>query len=291
MRILRFRGDGATVVGALLADGEGVVDLRRATGGAVRKTSDLFLPALREAAERALENAEPHYRLTELHLELPVDPPGKILCVGVNYTDRNAEYRDGSEPPRYPSLFVRSPDSLVAHQAPLLRPPESEQLDYEGEVAIVIGKRGRRIPRENARAYIAGISCFNEGTIRDWTRHGKFNVTQGKNFDQSGAFGPWLVTADEIDPLSPLELRTWVNGELRQHDTTSNLRFPFDFLVEYISTFTTLHPGDVVSTGTPKGSGIHRDPPEFLVPGDIVEVEVSGVGVLRNPVSDELPPR
>jgi 5-carboxymethyl-2-hydroxymuconate isomerase len=186
---------------------------------------------------------------------------------------------------------VRSPDSLVAHGQALLRPPESVQLDYEGEIALIIGKRGRRVARKDARDYIAGVSCFNEGTIRDWTRHGKFNVTQGKNFDRSGAFGPWMVTADEIDPLGPLELSTRVNGELRQRDNTANLRFPFDFLIEYISAFTTLHPGDVISTGTPKGAGIHQEPPTFLVPGDIVEVEVGGVGVLRNPVSDEIPPR
>lgn len=287
MRILRFRSDTTTAVGAL-RDG-GVVDLRRATGGAVRSANDLFAPELRAATEKALAAATPHHRLEDLQLELPVERPGKILCVGVNYIDRNAEYRDGSEPPRYPSLFVRSPDSLVPHGSALVRPPESDQLDYEGEIAIVIGKRGRRIPRGRAGDYIAGVSCFNEGTIRDWTRHGKFNVTQGKNFDQSGAFGPWLVTADELDPLSPLEITTRVNGEQRQHDTTANLRFPFDHLVEYISTFTTLHPGDVISTGTPRGAGIHSEPPSFLVPGDIVEVEVSGVGVLRNPVYDEIP--
>ncbi len=289
MRILRFRAEEAAGVGALVDDGEGVVDLRRATGGRVRAASDLLVAEHRDATQEALAAASADYRLEDLRLEIPVDPPGKILCVGVNYVDRNAEYRDGSEPPRYPSLFVRSPDSLVGHGEALLRPPESPQLDYEGEIALIVARRGRRIARKNARHYIAGISCFNEGTIRDWTRHGKFNVTQGKNFDRSGAFGPWWVTPDEIDPLSDLELSTRVNGELRQHDHTANLRFPFDFLIEYISTFTTLHPGDVISTGTPRGAGIHQDPPRFLAPGDVVEVEVGGVGVLRNPVADEIP--
>jgi 5-carboxymethyl-2-hydroxymuconate isomerase len=211
----------------------------------------------------------------------------KILCVGVNYGNRNAEYRDGSDQPKYPSLFPRFPGSLAGHREPLLRPPESPQLDYEGEIAIIIGKGGRRIPEATAESHIAGLTIVNEGTIRDWTRHGKFNVTQGKNWDSSGAIGPWIVTADEFAHYDNLRVTTRVNGEVRQDDTTANLLFPFRYLLRYISTWTTLKPGDVISTGTPVGSGARFDPPRYLKPGDTVEVEVSGVGTLQNPVADE----
>ena len=184
-------------------------------------------------------------------------------------------------------MFPRFPESFVGHGQPLLRPPESEQLDYEGEIALVIGKAGRRIAAADAWSHVAGLTCLNEGTIRDWLRHGKFNVTQGKNWDASGSMGPWLVTADEFDPRAPLTVTTRVNGEIRQHDTTANLMFPFDELIRYISTWTTLQPGDVISTGTPIGAGVRFTPPRFLKPGDVVEVEVSGIGTLSNPVADE----
>ena len=162
------------------------------------------------------------------------------------------------------------------------------QFDYEGEIALVIGKRGRRIPRAEAMAHVFGYTIANEGSVRDWLRHGKFNVTQGKNFDRSGAIGPWIVTADAM-PAGPLQVTTRVNGEERQNDTTERLLFPFDYLISYLSTFTTLEPGDVILTGTPNGAGARFDPPRWLVPGDVVEVEVSGIGVLSNTVADEAP--
>jgi 5-carboxymethyl-2-hydroxymuconate isomerase len=161
------------------------------------------------------------------------------------------------------------------------------QLDYEGEIAIVIGKSGRRIAQADALSHIAGLTCLNEGTIRDWVRHGKFNVTQGKNWDASGAIGPWLVTADEFADMDSLTVTTRVNGEVRQHDTTARLMFPFSRLIHYVSTWTTLVPGDVIATGTPTGAGVRFDPPRFLARGDVVQVEVSGVGVLENRVADE----
>jgi 5-carboxymethyl-2-hydroxymuconate isomerase len=182
---------------------------------------------------------------------------------------------------------MRSPGSLGAHGEPLLRPPESLQLDYEGEIAIVIGRAGRRIPRECAAAHVAGLTCMNEGTVRDWLRHGKFNVTQGKNFESSGALGPWLVTADAFEGFGDLRVSTRVNGELRQDDTTARLMFPFDALIAYLSTFMRLEPGDLIATGTPTGAGARFDPPKWLVPGDRVEVTVTGVGTLSNPVADE----
>jgi 2-keto-4-pentenoate hydratase/2-oxohepta-3-ene-1,7-dioic acid hydratase in catechol pathway len=217
----------------------------------------------------------------------PILQPEKIWCIGVNYGNRNAEYKDGSDLPRYPSLFVRSTSSFVGHDVPLERPRVSEQLDYEGEIALVIGKIGRHIPRERALDHIFGLTICNEGTVRDWLRHGKFNVTQGKNFDRSGSIGPWVVTADETDPAGDLTIQTRVNGDVRQNDTTANLMFPFDYLIAYLSTFATLRPGDVIATGTPTGAGVRLNPPVWLKPGDVVEVEVSGVGVLRNGVTDE----
>ncbi|QFT61033.1 Ureidoglycolate lyase (plasmid) [Sulfitobacter sp. THAF37] len=218
---------------------------------------------------------------------IPVGNPEKIWCIGVNYGNRNAEYKDGSDLPKYPSLFVRSRQSFVGHDVPLERPRVSEQLDYEGEIALVIGKGGRDIPRETALDHIFGLTICNEGTIRDWLRHGKFNVTQGKNFDRSGAIGPWIVTTDELDPKSELSLETRVNGEVRQKDTTANLMFPFDYLISYLSSFATLSPGDIIVTGTPTGAGVRFDPPIWLKPGDVVEVEVSGIGTLANGVADQ----
>ena len=168
-----------------------------------------------------------------------------------------------------------------------MKPFESDQLDYEGEIVLIIGREGRRIPEHQAHEYIAGLTLMNEGSVRDWLRHAKFNVTQGKNFEHSGALGPWLVTADELDPRGEFRLRTIVNGETRQDDTTANLMFPFRYLVHYLSTFYRLKPGDVIATGTPNGSGARLDPPRYLAAGDVVEVTVEEIGTLRNTVVAE----
>ena len=184
-------------------------------------------------------------------------------------------------------MFVRFPDSLTGHEQPLIRPPESAQLDYEGEITVVIGTGGRRIPVAEARNHIAGVSLGNEGTIRDWVRHAKFNVTQGKNWPSSGALGPWLVPLDEIGDFDNLHLTTAVNGEVRQNDTPASMKYPIEYQVHYLSTFTELHPGDVIFTGTPTGAGARQDPPVWLRPGDVVEVIVPGIGTLRNPIVDE----
>ncbi len=224
---------------------------------------------------------------TEFEYEIPIPDPGKIICVGVNFPDRNAEYKDGSELPKYMSLFPRFASSFTGHDRPLIRPPESEKLDYEGEVAIVIGKSGRRIREEDAYDHIGAITLCNEGTIRDWVRHAKFNVTQGKNWDRSGAIGPWLVSFLNSSQLDDARLVTRVNGEVRQDDTLSRMMFPIRKEIEYISTFTTLNPGDIIITGTPTGAGARLNPPQFLKPGDVVEVEVDGIGTLRNTIEDE----
>jgi 2-keto-4-pentenoate hydratase/2-oxohepta-3-ene-1,7-dioic acid hydratase in catechol pathway len=234
----------------------------------------------------ALSQSDADFRLEDVTIRQPIGRPGKIVCVGVNYSGRHAEYKDQSEQAKYPSLFLRVPESFVAHQEPLLRPPESSQFDYEGEVAIVIGRRGRRVRQDAALDLIAGYTVCNEGTVRDWCRHGKFNVTAGKNFARSGAIGPFLTTADEIGH-DPLRIITRVNGDVRQDETTDRMIFSFAALIAYISTFSAFEPGDIVVTGTPTGAGVRFDPPRFLVAGDRVEVEVPGVGTLVNMVVDE----
>jgi 2-keto-4-pentenoate hydratase/2-oxohepta-3-ene-1,7-dioic acid hydratase in catechol pathway len=210
----------------------------------------------------------------------------RYFCIGVNYPERNEEYKDGSERPKYPSLFFRTHSSFVRHDEPIVRPRESEQLDYEGEIVVVIGKGGRRIAEADALTHVLGYSCANEGSVRDWLRHSKFNVTQGKNFDRSGSLGPWLIPASEIG-TSPLRITTRVNGEVRQDDTSDRMTFPIPYLISYISRFCTLEPGDVILTGTPSGAGARMTPPQFLKPGDVVEVEISNVGILRNTVVDD----
>lgn len=218
---------------------------------------------------------------------IPVPDPEKIICIGVNYPDRNEEYKDGQAAPDNPSLFVRFPRSFTGHEHPLIRPPESPQLDYEGEIVIVIGKGGRRIAEADALGHIAALSLCNEGTIRDWVRHAKFNVTQGKNFDRSGAIGPWLVPFDDESQIADIALETRVNGEVRQSDRTGRMIFSFRKIISYVSTFTTLTAGDIIITGTPTGAGARLDPPVWLKPGDVIEVEAEGIGVLRNTVADE----
>jgi len=299
MRLVSFEHSGRATFGAVVGAGStwspdaAVVDLgARLSCPDLRALLAAGEPALaqaRDLAERAAASpGSADLAASDVVLSRPIPFPEKIVCVGVNYAERNEEYKDASERPKYPSLFMRAPDSLVAHGASILRPPESEQLDYEGEIAIVIGKAGRRIPAERAREHVAGLTIMNEGTIRDWLRHGKFNVTQGKNFAASGAIGPWIVTGDECPAFDDMTLSTRVNGEVRQHDSTRRMMFPLAELVRYISTFMVLKPGDVIATGTPTGAGARFDPPRWLVPGDTVEVEVPGIGVLRNTVADEL---
>lgn len=274
MKLLSYEIGGKARWGAVV--GDGVVDL------------SAQYPTLRDALGKPLEvKATPDHGLAEIAFLPPVPFPEKIICVGVNYGNRNAEYKDGSDLPKYPSIFVRFPGSLVGHRRPVVRPPESAQLDYEGEIAIVIGKGGRRIAEQDADGHVAGLTCCNEGTIRDWTKHGKFNVTQGKSWEASGSIGPWLATADEFKGFDDVQLTTRVNGEVRQDDNTSNLMFPFRSLIRYISTWTALKPGDVIITGTPIGAGIRFTPPKFLKAGDVVEIEVSGVGALSNTIAEE----
>jgi 2-keto-4-pentenoate hydratase/2-oxohepta-3-ene-1,7-dioic acid hydratase in catechol pathway len=264
----------------------GAVDLTPAVRSDPHAIKDHLSPdKLRRLADFAVGRPADH-SLNELTYSPFLPEPQKIICVGVNYTNRNEEYRDGSELPRYPSLFLRTPTSFTGHDSPLVRPRESEQLDYEGELVLVIGTGGRRISRERALSHVAGVTLMNEGTIRDWVRHAKFNVTQGKNFDESGSVGPWMVTSDELGTFDDMSIQTRVNGEIRQDDNTGSMIFGFEFLIEYISSFTTLQAGDMISTGTPTGAGARFNPPKFLKPGDVVEVSSPQIGTLRNGIVD-----
>jgi 2-keto-4-pentenoate hydratase/2-oxohepta-3-ene-1,7-dioic acid hydratase in catechol pathway len=285
MRLLSFRAGGRDRYG--FVSERGIIDLS-ARLGPEAPTLKTFLEGDCEiglAARR--EPAEADFGLDEIEFLPPIPRPGKIICIGVNYGNRNAEYRDNSAAPKYPSVFMRTAESLVGHGQAILRPPESEQLDYEGEIVLVIGRRGRRIAREGALDYLAGLSLMNEGSVRDWLRHAKFNVTQGKNFERSGAWGPWIVTRPDVAPDTRLHLTTEVNGELRQDDTTDNLIFPFDYLISYLSTFMPLNPGDIIASGTPTGAGARFDPPKYLRAGDVVRVHVPELGTLENEVRDE----
>lgn len=273
---------GAPTYGSVV--GNRVTDLSAVTGAA--DLSDVLASGrLDELSGSGADGAT--VPLSEITYLRTIPSPGKIFCIGVNYGGRNAEYQDGQDAPTKPSVFVRFPSSLTGHEQDLVRPPESRQLDYEGEIVVVIGTPGRRIPRSEARRHIGGLTLGNEGTIRDWVRHAKFNVTQGKNWDSSGSIGPWMTTTDEVGDFEDFHLTTRVNGELRQDDTPATMAYPIDFQIEYLSTFCTLEAGDIIFTGTPVGAGARFDPPRFLVPGDVVEVNVPELGTLRNGIRDE----
>ena len=284
-RIAAFRAAGSQRYGLVAADG--LIDLTPEFGARFAGLKQVIAAGALEEVIAAGSARKPVWSEGDVEFLPPLADPQKIICVGVNYPDRNAEYKDGQAAPANPSLFVRFPGSFVGHGANLIRPPESEQLDYEGEIAIVIGKAGRRIAREKAYDHIAALTLCNEGTIRDWVRHAKFNVTQGKNWDRSGAIGPWLVPFREAAQLDDVELTTRVNGEVRQHDRTSRMIHDFRAIIAYVSTFTTLVPGDILVCGTPTGAGARLDPPVWLKPGDVIEVEAAGIGILKNGVEDE----
>ena len=284
-RFASFRAEDRDRFG--LVTEEGMIDLTDTFKGVHAGLFEVVSANAFDELLAAAKDRDVTYKNGSFEWLVPLAQPGKIICIGVNFPDRNAEYKDGQTAPSKPSMFIRFPSSFVGHNASLVRPPESEQLDYEGEVTIVIGKGGRRIPREDAYDHISALTLCNEGTIRDWVRHAKFNVTQGKNWDRSGSMGPWLVPFADASQLDDIELVTRVNGEVRQHDRTSRMLYDFRYIVNYVSTFTTLVPGDIIVCGTPTGAGARFDPPIWLKPGDVVEVEAEGIGVLSNGVEDE----
>ena len=261
---------------------KGIVDLGRRLGN--RYPDLLSLVAANAFGEAAkLLNEKIDFKTAEVTW-LPVIPnPGKIICVGLNYQDHVVETgRDNTE---QPAIFLRLPESQVGHLQPIVRPRESTHMDFEAEIAVVIGSSGRRITQANAWKHIAGYSCYNDGSVRDWQRH-TVQWTAGKNFARTGGFGPWMVTADEIPPGTRMTLSCRLNGERMQHATTEQMIFKIPKIIEYVSTWTTLQPGDVLVTGTPGGVGARRTPPIWMKPGDKVEIEIDKVGVLENSIAD-----
>lgn len=256
----------------------------------IRLLDDLYpslLAAIRAGAlesGRLLDAGGPAIALADVEF-LPLLPdPGKILCVGLNYENHRKE--TGRAEVANPTIFTRFADSQTGHGQPILRPRESTKLDYEGELAIVIGTGGRRILAESALAHIAGYSCYNDGSVRDWQAH-TIQFTPGKNFPETGAFGPWLVTPDEFGAPRDQRIQTRLNGQVMQDAVLADMIFPIARLIEYCSTFTPLAPGDVIVTGTPGGVGAKRDPQVFMKPGDQVEIEIDGIGILANSIADE----
>ena len=265
-----------------LVTGKGIVDLKRYLGNQYPDLKSLIAGnALPQAAQYL--GAQPDYQASDVTW-LPVIPnPDKIVCVGLNYQEHVVETgRDNTE---QPAIFLRLAESQVGHRQPIVRPRESSHLDFEAEIAVIIGKPGRRISQEKSWEHIAGYSCYNDGSVRDWQRH-TVQWTAGKNFTRTGGFGPWMVTADEIPPNTKMTLSCRLNGERMQHATTEQMIFRIPKLIEYISAFTTLLPGDVIVTGTPGGVGARRTPPLWMKPGDKVEIEIDKVGVLENSIAD-----
>jgi 2-keto-4-pentenoate hydratase/2-oxohepta-3-ene-1,7-dioic acid hydratase in catechol pathway len=280
MKLATFRTAQGSSYGIVTA--KGIVDLKRYIGNQYPDLKSLITHhAFAEAEKHAGESAD--YKESDIHF-LPVIPnPDKILCVGLNYQDHVVETgRDNTE---QPAIFIRVAESQVGHKQPIIRPKESTHLDFEAEIAVIIGKAGRRISQKDAWSHIAGYSCYNDGSVRDWQRH-TIQWTAGKNFAHTGAFGPWMVTADEIPPGTKMTLSCRLNGERMQHATTEQMIFKIPKIIEYVSAWTTLHPGDVLVTGTPGGVGARRNPPVWMKPGDKVEIEIDKVGILENTIAD-----
>lgn len=267
--------------------GDGIVDLRPRLAPRLTSVLDVLRAGALDEVQRVAAGVRPDFPLAEVELLCPVIGGEKILCIGVNYANRDAELTaaGGNTEAKYPSMFFKPPNTFVAHNQPILRPPESEQLEYEGEICLVIGKTGRRIPKERTLEYVAGITMCNEGTIRDWIRHGRFNVTQGKAWDSTGSMGPWMTTG--VDLTKPLHIVCRINGEVTQDDTSNHMIFGFVDILSYVSTFMTLKPGDIICTGTPTKLNQKGDERKWLKPGDTFEMHVPEVGTLKNVVKDE----
>jgi 2-keto-4-pentenoate hydratase/2-oxohepta-3-ene-1,7-dioic acid hydratase in catechol pathway len=283
MKFISYLSAGEASYGMLRGASE-VIDLRKRLGSRASTLRALIETGEAMALASAHATADADHTLSRLELLPPIADPKTIACVGHNYEAHRVETQ--RDPTAHPSIFLRGSESLQAAGKPLLMPRESTQLDYEGELAVVIGKKGRRIPEADAWDHVFGVSCFNDASVRDWQHHTR-QFTPGKNFPKTGGFGPFLVTLDELPEDRTLDLRTRVNGQQVQHAQTDQMIFPIPVLVNYISTFVTLLPGDVIVTGTPGGVGVKRTPPLWLKPGDRVEVEISSVGLLVNGVVPE----
>ena len=277
MRFVSYRTGQTRSYGVLA--GDGVVDLKKLGFGETLR--DLLSAGRLGDVAEAIRGRSVDVALGGVTLEAPIPNPDKILAVGANYKDHAAEMQ--REVMKDPIFFARFPQSVVGHGQAIIKPKVSDDLDYEGELAVVIGRAGRHIAEEDAAAYIAGYTAFNDGTIRDYQ---KISIVVGKNFESSGAMGPWMVTPEEL--AFPLALETRINGERRQHGDTDGMIFSVARLIAYASSFTTLLPGDVIATGTPSGVGSKRSPPSWLAAGDHIEIEISGVGLLSNRVVNEI---
>jgi 2-keto-4-pentenoate hydratase/2-oxohepta-3-ene-1,7-dioic acid hydratase in catechol pathway len=267
--------------------GDGIVDLRTRLAPRFQSVLDILRAGALDEVRSTVASVRADFDVAEAELLPPVPGAEKILCIGVNYANRDAELTQagGNEGAKYPSMFFKPPNALVGHNHPILRPSESEQLEYEGEIALVIGKTGRRIPKQRAFDYVAGITMANEGTIRDWIRHGRFNVTQGKSWDATGSIGPWVTT--DVDLTKPLRIVSKINGEVTQDDTSDHMIFGFADILSYVSIFMTLKPGDILLTGTPAKLVPEPGGRKWLQGGDVFEMTVAEIGTLRNPVVDE----
>jgi len=281
MKVLSYRHGGQDRYGIVTDDG--VID---ATGPLGDRFPDLKAALDGGMADLAAlaEGGSADHGLDEIEFLPTIPNPDKIICVGLNYATHIKE--TGREDSDYPALFPRYANTQVGHLQPLIRPTVSGIFDYEGEMAVIIGKRGRHIAPERAFDHVAGYACYNDATIRDWQRH-THQFLPGKNFVGTGGFGPWMVTTDELTDPSALTLTTRLNGTEMQHSTTDLLIFDVPFLINYLSTFTELVPGDVIPTGTPGGVGFKRDPQVFMKPGDTIEVEITGIGTLTHPIAAE----
>ena len=283
MRLISFLRHGAPGFGVL--KGDHVIDFSHASASPPPSLAAAL--ADRDALFRWAERS-PDFSLDEITLLPPIPDSRRIICVGLNYKSHVAE--TGREPPRYPMLFPRYPDSLVGHGQPMEKPSVSDSFDFEGELAFVVGKPGSRVSASNALEHVAGYACFNDGSIRDWQRHTS-QFLPGKNFTRSGSFGPWLVTPDEFGEVGGHEIETRLNGEIMQRARLDDLLFGVADLIAYISTIWTIRPGDVIATGTTGGVGLFRDPQVWMKPGDMVEVSITGIGTLTNLIALEDPQR
>ena len=280
MKLASYIVNGTNAFGVVV--GEQVVTVNNHFGSRYPTLRSALEAGVLDKIRTVVDNAMPDHQISDLFF-LPVIPnPGKILCAGLNYRSHVAE--TGREMPSKPSMFSRFTDTLLGHEEPMVRSSVSEQFDYEGELAVIIGRSGRHIPVERALDYVAGYTCFNDGSVRDFQ---KISVTAGKNFPSSAPLGPWMVTPEELPDPSTLTLTTRLNGTEVQRSTTDQLIYSVPTIISYVSDFTSLAPGDIIATGTPEGVGHKRTPPLWLKNGDIVEVEISGIGTLRNRVEDE----
>jgi 2-keto-4-pentenoate hydratase/2-oxohepta-3-ene-1,7-dioic acid hydratase in catechol pathway len=270
-----------------VVSGDGIVDLRPRLAPRLTSVLDVLRGGALDEVRKVAAGVRPDFALAEVELLTPLIGGEKILCIGVNYANRAAELTTagGNTDAKYPSMFFKPPNSFVATNQPILRPKESEQLEYEGEICLVIGKTGRRVPKERVLDHVAGITMCNEGTIRDWIRHGRFNVTQGKAWDATGSMGPWMTTG--VDLTKPLHIVCKINGEVTQDDTSDHMIFGFVDILAYVSTFMTLKPGDIICTGTPTKLNQKDDERKWLKAGDVFEMTVPEIGTLRNVVQDE----